>query len=434
MRKLVLTTAAVAAAICLVGCLKKVVPLPIPETQDTLPVITYDTLSDERDGQKYLTVKIGGQTWTAQNLNYKTTSESWMIRSWCYNNDTSYCEKYGRLYTWEAAITACPNGMHLPTAQEWDDLVKTAGGKRQIEDGDIEYGHAYWLGAGNKLKAKRGWDDDDRNGTDDYGFSALPGGYREYLILHDIKHDFGDAGGFGHWWTDTETNSDFAYHRYMGYGDGHANRTSYKGKGYSVRCVADGAHGNVRTTATAIGLSLADEPSFGTLSDTRDGQTYRTVKIGGQTWMAQNMNYQTDSSWCYGNNIDSCKKYGRLYAWSAAMAVCQSIGWRLPDTADWRLLLDAAGNSADKLISKTGWYSRGNGADTYGFSALPGGLRSCIDGDFVGAGNAYWWTATERRSHNAYSRFMYHTSNIRMYNYDFDKSTGLSVRCVADPP
>jgi uncharacterized protein (TIGR02145 family) len=99
-------------------------------------------------------VTLGGKKWMKKNLNVERAD------SWCYDNDASNCAKYGRLYTWEAAMTACPSGWHLPSSAEWDALVNAVGSP-----------------AGTKRKAKSGWNYDG-NGTDTYGFSALPGGYR----------------------------------------------------------------------------------------------------------------------------------------------------------------------------------------------------------------------------------------------------------------
>ncbi|MDR2694074.1 MAG: fibrobacter succinogenes major paralogous domain-containing protein, partial [Chitinispirillales bacterium] len=117
------------------------------------------TFTDSRDGKTYNTVKIGKQTWMAENLNYGTSSGSW-----CYNDRDSYCKKYGRLYEWETAKKTCPSGWHLPSRQEWEALVTYAGG---------------YEAAGKRLKSTIGWNDSG-SGTDDYGFSALPGGGRYY--------------------------------------------------------------------------------------------------------------------------------------------------------------------------------------------------------------------------------------------------------------
>ena len=75
------------------------------------------TLTDTRDGKIYKTVKIGEQVWMAENLNYEAEG------SRCYNDSTTYCKKYGRLYNWETAMKACPNGWHLPSEKELHELV-----------------------------------------------------------------------------------------------------------------------------------------------------------------------------------------------------------------------------------------------------------------------------------------------------------------------
>ncbi|MDR2591596.1 MAG: fibrobacter succinogenes major paralogous domain-containing protein [Chitinispirillales bacterium] len=206
MRKLILTTAAVAAAIGLVGC------------DDP------NTLIDKRDGQKYRTVMIGGDRWMAENLNHTTDS------SWCYNNDTSYCKKYGRLYDWKTATTVCPKGWKLPSREDWNYLGQAVGGEGMLRD----KGMIYWDGAGKNLKSKSGWndrnDESSGNGTDSFGFSALPGGFR------NSDGDFGRAGNDGYWWT----ASDYTYHRGMIYLDDYVYEyNDDKGYGLSVRCVAD---------------------------------------------------------------------------------------------------------------------------------------------------------------------------------------------------
>jgi len=181
--------------------------------------------------------------------------------------------------------------------------------------------------------------------------------------------------------------------------------------------------------------SVPETPN--TFTDTRDGQTYKTVKIGKQTWMAQNLNYQTDSSWCYENSTDSCNKYGRLYNWNAAKKACPT-GWKLPDTADWNRLVTAVGGketAGRKLKAKSEWNTNGNGTDNHGFSALPGGFSfSCCA--FILAGDVgFWWTATpsEYSSDKADDRSMCDIYDDVDEN-DNDKNSGHSVRCVADRP
>jgi uncharacterized protein (TIGR02145 family) len=188
--------------------------------------------------------------------------------------------------------------------------------------------------------------------------------------------------------------------------------------------------------AAAIGLAIAGEPSFGTFTDTRDGQTYKTVKIDKQTWMAQNLNYQTESgSWCYEDSASYCKQYGRLYDWKTATTICPN-GWKLPSREDWDRLVTTAGGwktAGDKLKSKSGWNENANGTDNYGFSALPGGYRG-TSGYFYSAGySGGWWTATEGYSGYAYNRYM-NCLNGSVHENSYGKSYGFSVRCVADNP
>jgi len=177
---------------------------------------TFDTIIDNRDGKKYKTVTVGKQTWMAENLNYQSDS----CKCWCYNNDTSKCNQYGRLYHWKTAKTVCPSGWRLPTRQDWKTLVDYAGG---------------WPIAGKTLKAKSEWESVGRiDELDMYGFSALPGGYRRGY------NDFRSIGHIGNWWTATEGNGLSAYYRYMSFDNNYVNE--YAGSrfyGFSVRCVLD---------------------------------------------------------------------------------------------------------------------------------------------------------------------------------------------------
>jgi uncharacterized protein (TIGR02145 family) len=170
------------------------------------------------------------------------------------------------------------------------------------------------------------------------------------------------------------------------------------------------------------------------VTDSRNGQTYRTIQIGQQRWMAENLNYKTDSSWCYENTDSNCAKYGRLYNWDAAMVACPD-GWRLPGHVELRDLSYVMGNRrivGKKLKSKAGWCDNngksGNGVDKLGFSAMPGGNRY-PNGRFFNVGHhGFWWSATEQWDHAYYQNMSY---DYNYAHYDHNRKTyGFSVRCV----
>jgi uncharacterized protein (TIGR02145 family) len=175
-------------------------------------------------------------------------------------------------------------------------------------------------------------------------------------------------------------------------------------------------------------------------TDPRDGKTYRTVQIGEQVWMTQNLNYEAEGSVCYENDPAKGEKYGMLYDWNTAMKACPS-GWHLPSDEEWQILFyftvgkDITGNGK-KLKAESGWnenkeVNSGNGTDDFGFSALPGGYGSS-NGNFINVGNCgYWWSASEYDANYAYSRSMGFNSEYTYWNYS-EKSRLLSVRCVMD--
>lgn len=390
----------------------------------------------------YKTVEIGGNMWMAENLNIKTGT------SWCYDNEDSKCDRYGRLYDWNTANKVCPAGWRLPTNKEWEALVIEAGG----EDA-----------AGKRLKSTNGWRGGG-NGTDEYGFSALPGS------LHSSNGNFGYPGEIGAWWTATEGGAFYVAYSYgmRDDSDGIGFDVNRKSIGLSVRCLLGGV-ATLDSTRRENGeerqkreeemkneIERRLEKLSDYFTDTRDNRRYRVVKIGGYRWMAENLSYQTGRSWCYGNNNSNCDKYGRLYDWKTAVKACPA-GWHLPTSGEWDSLVTAVGGRdsvGGKLKSAIGWNDykgrSGGGADDYGFSSLPGGRRHINGSTFCGAGDyGYWWTATETKrdicacnnddddddddadgaSANAYRRSMnyYGVNMVDKSNY---KGDGLSVRCV----
>lgn len=194
-------------------------------------------------------------------------------------------------------------------------------------------------------------------------------------------------------------------------------------------------------------LLIACSESF---TDSRDGHSYDVVKIGGLTWMAENLNYETETSACPDGDSRNCKRLGRLYSWAEAKTVCPE-GWRLPTSADFAQILaqsldgnpGAVSNEAGaKLKSRDGWFKKGNGTDDFGFNALPAGYRGAISksddgtisgGKFDGIGGyAYFWSATEDPENpesNAYYLFLAFNSKSASVN-SFSKNDLRSVRCV----
>jgi len=186
--------------------------------------------TDSRDSKTYKWVRIGEQIWMAENLNYDADNSKCYIG---YGTSEDYCPKYGRLYNWatvmnEAAGSTtnpsgvrgiCPEGWHVPSDVEWDELIATVGDA-----------------AGNKLKTTNGWGYDEQpnfDGTDEYGFSALPGG--------DGSHSgFYEAGVRGNWWSATESSASDAYSRNMRSANSTVGRSfASKTSLYSLRCLRD---------------------------------------------------------------------------------------------------------------------------------------------------------------------------------------------------
>lgn len=200
------------------------------------PNISYDTLVDTRDGQKYRTVKIGTQVWMAQNLNYKVDS------SWWYNNSPDSGAKYGRLYTWASAMGvssdynlealgeknsqkyqgACPDNWHLPSSAEWDTLTSVVDAGNSIH--------------GTLLKSTVGWRTSNTklgNGTDTHGFRAIPSGWI-------ANNAFAEAGDYAKWWTSSELGAPYALYKAMYYNDPIVSGSNYmKPEGFSIRCISN---------------------------------------------------------------------------------------------------------------------------------------------------------------------------------------------------
>lgn len=217
--------------------------------QEMLAAGKYYEILDERDYRMYKTVIIGNQTWVAQNINYEYKVNGKAYGNYCYGDNSENCEVYGRLYTYAASIDSvklfeetdnkygydhaawtvddaqgvCPENFHVPSIQEWKDLVANVGGSQK---------------ALAELKSMMGWPE-GKNGTDDYGFSVAPAGERlengQYIGIDNAAIFWSSTANRTStaipvsWGSDTKGNPTFKVYDNTSSND--------KRRGFSVRCV-----------------------------------------------------------------------------------------------------------------------------------------------------------------------------------------------------
>jgi uncharacterized protein (TIGR02145 family) len=418
-------------------------------------------ICDERDGTKYFYVPIGRQFWLAENLRY--SAEGTMGR--CFRDEQENCDELGLMYSFQEmfckdadgclagrqgvvdpgkldAEMACPYGWHLPTTGELEELF--AHSDPDFVPGSEGSGQGR-NSAATKLRAAS-WG----NGTDEFGFAALPGGYcgdgcpqsnpNWYTLYAGQKGDpirstFWWHKGFGapvpltKSWHIKESSAavDDAYQ-------------SYGTSRFYTRCVKNvSPQQSICPETPPAALACSGEGAarqkcyYGKWKsyfiDGRDGKEYPQVEIGGKTWMAANLNYAADGSKCYNGLEANCNIYGRLYNYATASNACPR-GWHLPSNEEWTALTTAVGGIAGataKLKAKSGWGQ--NGTDDYGFAALPGsyGVSSVLG--FGTAKGGFWWSATTQAANGAVIRHIGPVS-ADVKSVDNDVSHLYSVRCL----
>ena len=355
------------------------------------PYIKYETMKDSRDQQTYRIMTFGSGdeavVWMAQNLNYIPTSYDGDLYSntksemKCPLGDGSLCSMAGRLYTWTAAMNldksykkanahadaavdpvyhqgVCPVGWHMPTKKEFQFLYDL------IDDLGKE---------GTALKSYKGWNSNGA-GNDRIGLSFIPYGSSEGVF-------------YGGVWTADENETlsgspDMVYYT-------SAENVQYvetESMGY-VRCVKN------------------NERNYGTFKDARDGHVYKYIRIGSQTWMAENLEYKMSGSRCLEeNNPSECSKNRRAYDLESALIACPS-GWHLPDSTEWATLFSAVGGkdvAGLHLKSRKGWAKyfdedvgdslSGNGRDSFGFAIIPVGHGMLVFFDPNEASFNHWYS------------------------------------------
>lgn len=353
------------------------------------PQYSYGELIDERDGQFYKTIKIGEQTWMAENLNfaYSLPTSNKDSSNTTSNKQTSK-DKYGKLYRWSIAMDSaalfskdgkecgkgvncgsqpskgvrgvCPENWHIPNETDIKNIIDFS---KESNDRLIWIEH-YWFLTENE----------------DSEFKT------------EMKLQYYS------FWTSEQLDNNNAKGLYFKTNKTSTNSTP-KAVAYPVRCVKDDEKFHVE---------------HGSMTDERDGQVYKTVKIGNQWWMAENLNYAytkplfkfyyettetiDSASFCYNNEPDSCAKYGRLYMWETNMGCASEVieeifkidcpidendysktrgicpeKWHIPSVNEWKSLQNVVNHFITDLKSTEGWLDDGNGSDVFGFRILPTG-------------------------------------------------------------
>lgn len=402
------------------GCKKKTEPEPVEPLLGADPIgIVYDY-----DNHAYNLITIGNQGWLLENMkavhymtgdsipqitgnsDWKNTS----VGAWCdYNNEAGNAKDYGHLYNWHAVHDArnlCPEGFHVPTNDEYNALINFLGG---------------WEVAGGKMKQNglSHWLYPNLAASNASGFTALPGGSRSWNGM--FEGDLGTYAGF--WSSGIAPTSGFGYAVGVDNqgGDIVNNDELDESYGLSIRCIQNNGS------------------NPGLLPDHRDGKIYKTIEIGTQTWMAENLNFDTAGSWAYNDDVANAAVYGRLYDFAQAKKVCPE-GWHLPDTAEWNQLINHLGGYwvAGGTMKESGtahWDSPNYGAfNGSGFAALAAGCR--IPHSYPG--NYYalkvfanFWTSSVSEylpTEGVYQQFDF--QSISIWPLTDDEGTGYSVRCV----
>lgn len=415
------------------------------------PAISYGEMIDSRDGQVYKTVVISEQTWMAENLNLETNNGSF-----CYNNEESYCAKYGRLYTWGVSMDSaglysdggngcgyiaecsptypvrgiCPDGWHLPSKEEWDVILDKLKVDRESEK---------TLLSASEL--------DCHCGSDKYGLSILGSAGRDYS-----GKNFGGASRTAFFQT-SSLSSNTGTHSYTLYINADVSNSNVYASmtddwsrlyAFSVRCLKNSSNTVLVSSSSAINevssssmgvvppckTTTEDNCEYGELKDNRDGQIYKTVKIGNQWWMAENLNYGMTNSYCYLDSVKYCAEWGRLYIWTAALQACPK-GSHLPAKDEFEALFETVGGqlTAGKMLKSISGWNEQNGSDAYSFTALPAGYKNYTAS--YGVSYPGFWSSTEYGESSAYHMHLYQTSDYANLSNPH-KSSAYSVRCIID--
>ena len=451
------------------------------------PTISYGTLTDSRDGKKYRTVTINGQTWMAENLNYADNEYG---QAFCYNDEEEFCELYGRLYTRDAAMNSpdcpsgtycklgydplqgiCPEDWHIPTVSEVTLLMNYIG-TNEID----------WASA-------KGWKPEFFADSikDTYGLSFVPGGFHEdkgFRSLDTVAFMWvylpDDAQRY---FLINASTSEIFIHTYSSYvsipvrcvkgemkpfsSSSHSSSSARSSSSYSSSSARSSSSysGPWSSESPSSSFSVSTKEDFfnpsltyGTMTDPRDGKKYKTIEFNGQTWMAENLNFSDSSivplleghNTCYHEKESECELMGRMYSRDAAMnstacrygsscslgagpiqGICPD-GWHVLTYSEAKNLITYVGSSyAYEIKSSYGWGASATGTNEYGLSFVATGTWEAGNYDSRG-GYSYTWVYYSGTT-SQYYLLIQPGSGISVSSYS-SKELYLPVRCISDTP
>lgn len=425
------------------------------------PDITYDTLTDI-EGNRYRTIEFEGQEWMAENLRTSTYSNGdpipYLTEAVDWENTTEGAHDViqwalkgygiGKLYNGRAAKDSrniCPSGWRVPEIVDFDILFANIGGKGN---------------AGSHLKSVDLWFSETPGTSDNsIGFSALPGGLIDYQ--GNLNNDY-----LNRYWTKTGNELDqIMMPIHIGSNLSFIEQANFSGlpylinEGYSVRCIKEGP-----IDYFPMDSILNNSLTYGNVSDI-DGNVYKTITIGTQNWMAQNLRtsnfsngdpiqgLESNSDWSNAtvpafsslyNDVTYDSLYGKLYNFYTAVDnrnVCP-VNWHVPSDADWQTLIENLGGIefAGAFLKSAGqqyWsfndiYPLSPANNSSGFSGLPVGYRDGL-GYFQNEGFvAIFWSSTDFGSGEAFVTSLDSTSDWTEYQGLGAYINGYSIRCVED--
>lgn len=411
-------------------------------------------MKDLRDGKYYRIVTIGKQTWMAENLNGEYGN--YHLHEGCYYESQDTCDSLGVFYSWYDAMDmdgkytqvedyycrhnevrrgACPLGWHVPSEADWRELVETVGDP---------------LSASIMLKSKSGWTNE--NGLDTYGFTVYASGNTPR------DHFNAQKGEKAYFWTRDDISKSGG--RAVVFGGDDYSVVEFidakKSMQMPVRCIKDSALLSEAVEIQKPEMSMVppcksakkDSCVYGTVKD-ECGNSYKTVQVGTQTWMAENLkvDYEgapkagfyfwemaIDSTGVFSDGAKGCRSYLNCNLVEPVRGICPE-GWHLPSTKEWRLLAAVVGGPSkawNVLKSSEGWKENA-GVDAYGWNATPVGYWYNVDESIHNEGRVvHFWSWQNKGWGNDVAMGFYADSSQGLDISEVNDDVAVSVRCVKD--